>query len=431
MQIPRKASKGRMSAAPAAAPAGKVVIVTEVPTALKQLARLVSRGFYSIEDSLIVDILVRNPCMKEDDICDLLKLEKKQLRARIATLKNDRFIQVRLKVETGQDGKAQRVNYYYVNYKSLVNVVKYKLDHIRRKLDARDRDEANRASFQCRECQKTFTDLEVDQLYNFETEELRCTFCNGEVLESVVGDTSGENSERMTMQKFNEQLGQLFVLLGQVEGIQLAAELLAPEPTDMAALTSNLMDGKGRKEGVWSGEATRNQGLLEDTPVTISFGKEGADADAAKTRVQKDRPIWMTTSTIVDSAASNTTQNGSSAPSAAPASGKSAAKPSDDIMSFLMAHEMPSSSATPPAAPPPISAISVGGANTDEEMEDDEMEDSDGDEVQVMNGGPCVTVGGERVPLASVDASVIARMSQVEKDEYIRLYQENFSHMFD
>ncbi len=38
------------------------VVVTEVPSALKQLARLVSRGFYSIEDSLIVDILVRNPC---------------------------------------------------------------------------------------------------------------------------------------------------------------------------------------------------------------------------------------------------------------------------------------------------------------------------------------------------------------------------------
>lgn len=55
--------------------------------------------------------------MKEEDICDLLKLEKKQLRARIATLKTDKFIQVRMKVETGVDGKTQRVNYYYVNYK--------------------------------------------------------------------------------------------------------------------------------------------------------------------------------------------------------------------------------------------------------------------------------------------------------------------------
>ena len=34
-------------------------LLTEVPSSLKQLARLVVRGFYDIEYSLIVDMLVR------------------------------------------------------------------------------------------------------------------------------------------------------------------------------------------------------------------------------------------------------------------------------------------------------------------------------------------------------------------------------------
>lgn len=38
------------------------VLVTEIPSSLKQLARIVVRGFYTIEDALIVDMLVRNPC---------------------------------------------------------------------------------------------------------------------------------------------------------------------------------------------------------------------------------------------------------------------------------------------------------------------------------------------------------------------------------
>lgn len=38
------------------------ILVTEIPSSLKQLARIVVRGFYSIEDALIVDMLVRNPC---------------------------------------------------------------------------------------------------------------------------------------------------------------------------------------------------------------------------------------------------------------------------------------------------------------------------------------------------------------------------------
>jgi len=61
--------------------------------------------------------------MKEDDICELLKFERKMLRARISTLRNDKFIQVRLKMETGMDGKAQKVNYYFINYKVRTHIL--------------------------------------------------------------------------------------------------------------------------------------------------------------------------------------------------------------------------------------------------------------------------------------------------------------------
>lgn len=36
--------------------------VTEIPSSLKNLARLVVRGFYTIDDVLLIDMLVRNPC---------------------------------------------------------------------------------------------------------------------------------------------------------------------------------------------------------------------------------------------------------------------------------------------------------------------------------------------------------------------------------
>ena len=35
-------------------------------------------------------MLVRYPCLREDDLCDLLKFDKKVLRAKLATLKQDR-----------------------------------------------------------------------------------------------------------------------------------------------------------------------------------------------------------------------------------------------------------------------------------------------------------------------------------------------------
>ena len=39
-------------------------------------------------------------------------------RSKLATLKTDKFLQVKLKIETGEDGKANRVHCYFINYKA-------------------------------------------------------------------------------------------------------------------------------------------------------------------------------------------------------------------------------------------------------------------------------------------------------------------------
>lgn len=71
------------------------VLMTEVPSSLKQLARLIARGFYAVEDGLIVDMLVRYPCLREEDLANLLKFDKKMLRAKMAGLRNDKIVQVK------------------------------------------------------------------------------------------------------------------------------------------------------------------------------------------------------------------------------------------------------------------------------------------------------------------------------------------------
>ena len=64
--------------------------------------------------------------MKEDDICEMLKFDKKLFRTRIATLRTDKFLHTRMKMET-IDSKSSKVNYYYINYK----VIQKKLFHLK------------------------------------------------------------------------------------------------------------------------------------------------------------------------------------------------------------------------------------------------------------------------------------------------------------
>lgn len=414
-------------------------MVTEVPSSLKQLARLVVRGFYPIEDVLIVDMLVRNPCMKEDDMCELLKFERKMLRARISTLKGDKFLQVRLRMETGLDGKAQKVNYYFINYKTFVNVVKYKLDLMRKRLETEERDATSRASFKCPNCLKTFTDLEADQLFDYMTSEFRCTYCR-EVVEEDQSAMPKKDS-RLLLAKFNEQLEQLYILLREVEGIKLAPEVLEPEPVDINTIRGldrkNVLGGMGGD--AWSGEATRGQGfVVEEARVDVTIGDNSASL-AANTQ-RKEAPIWMTESTINSSdvvsrqANSDSILQAAAADSAAAAASTATSKSSDDIMSVLLAHEKKATSAN-------VNANSLLKGQQDSDSSDDEMAevkmDTDAPDVATMNSDdeeddanvPTVTVGIKTYNITDIDDSIIAEMTQAEKETYVQVFQDYYSHM--
>ncbi|GBP73610.1 General transcription factor IIE subunit 1 [Eumeta japonica] len=435
-------------------------LVTEVPSSLKQLARLVVRGFYTIEDALIVDMLVRNPCMKEDDICELLKFERKMLRARIALLKNDKFIQKQLLTYSsdfgaarldpcelrtvvpytytlsersaelhGPDGKAQKVNYYFINYKTFVNVVKYKLDLMRKRMETEERDATSRASFKCPGCGKTFTDLEADHLYDMLSQEFLCTFCNQVVEEDQ--SALPKKDSRLLLAKFNEQLEPLYILLREVEGIKLAPEILEPEPVDI-----NTIRGLTNKQAIprpggeqWSGEATRNQGLaVEETRVDVTIGEND---NANEATLRKERPVWMSdsvhsTDVALEKAATNAT--------GAKPTGK---EKNDDIMSVLLAHEKQNTGNPLTNAVKGIEPDSSD--SSDNESKDpfklkDELAavaEMDSEDSESDDNAPTVQVNGRAVPLTSVDDDVIAQMTPAEKETYIQLYQEYYSHMYD
>ncbi|EEB13210.1 predicted protein [Pediculus humanus corporis] len=403
--------------------------VTEIPSSLKQLARLVVRGFYNIEDALIVDMLVRNPCMKEDDICELLKFERKMLRSKIATLKNDKFIQVRLKMETGFDGKAQKVNYYFINYKTFVNVVKYKLDLMRKRMETEERDATSRASFKCPNCLKTFTDLEADQLYDMFTQQFLCTHCKQEVEEDQ--SALPKKDSRLLLAKFNEQLEPLFVLLRQVEGIKLAPELLEPEPVDISSIKgsdkkSNQISKSGNEQ--WSGELTRNQGFkVEEAHVDITIGEDPLHNQTSR----KERPVWMTQSTIInqDIIENKPDLHISDLP-AVETNEKPINKTGEDIMSVLLQHEKKEQSKA--------DAVRAIKKNDSSDSSDDEPaafnsvnKDVDAMSSDDEDNAPVVMVGGKPIPVTQVDDRIISQMTPSEKEAYIQTYQECYSNLYD
>lgn len=313
--------------------------------------------------------------MKEDDICELLNFDRKQLRARITVLKNDKILQSRLKMETGPDGKAAKVTYYFINYKTLVNVVKYKFDLMNKKINTSERDATSRASYKCTHCQKTFTDLDViDLLDPMATQGcgdiFRCTYCSSLVEEDM--SALPQKDSRVMLVRFNEQMQTFYDLLKAVENIKLAPECLEPEPVDIETIrgTNKAINRGGTNNGneQWSGEATRNQGFaVEETRVDVTIG----DANPTEAVKTKERPIWMTESTIVSTEntdISDTTIQQTTQPIA------SRSRKDEDIMSVLLQHEkQPGKTNTHDAA---IRSLATSADNSDSSADEDEIENA-------------------------------------------------------
>lgn len=439
-------------------------LLTEVPAALKRLAKQVVRGFYGIEHALALDVLIRNPCVREEDMLELLKFDRKQLRSVLNTLKSDKFVKCRMRVETAPDGKATRHNYYFINYRVLVNVVKYKLDHMRRRIETDERDSTNRASFRCPCCFSTFTDLEANQLFDPMTGTFRCTFCQTEVEE----DESVCPDARTLVARFNEQIEPIYALLRETEDVNLSHDLLEPEPAEIPALkqrgeraaASGANAASGPHREAWSNKSSAYADLYTQNVVISMEEQEEQQKQASEGKAPKERPIWLTQSTV--QGAYNEPDllknHGEVVPGAqAGATGMGLSDENEEVMRALLIHEKRSvagagggvgaASAATRGLTSATANASDSESDTSESDDDspsnpapaaaaaqpraDEEDDDDDDEFEEVGDEPMVMVGGRPFSYREVSQrpELVEQMSAQEKEAYIEKGQNLFQDM--
>ncbi|XP_025959215.2 general transcription factor IIE subunit 1 isoform X1 [Dromaius novaehollandiae] len=451
-------------------------VLTEVPAALKRLAKYVVRGFYGIEHALALDILIRNPCVKEEDMLELLKFDRKQLRAVLNTLKGDKFIKCRMRVETAPDGKTTRHNYYFINYRLLVNVVKYKLDHMRRRIETDERDSTNRASFKCPICFSTFTDLEANQLFDPRTDHclnenlwdkktsgtFRCTFCETEVEEDE--SAMPKKDARTLVARFNEQIEPIYALLRETEDVNLAYEILEPEPTEIPALkqskeraaaaagsgTAGLTGGHHRE--AWTTKGPSYEDLYTQNVVISMEDQEDLNRSASEGKPARERPIWLRESTVQGAYDPDEIKDGGRDLDAFQEreEGRAALDDNEEVMRALLIHEKktPSASTVTVGGAAPLSGANASDSESETSESEEESpprpaatatttygleEEEEEEEFEVVAEDPTVMVAGRPHSYSQVSQrpELVAQMTPEEKEVYIAMGRRMFEDMFD
>ncbi|GAU87833.1 hypothetical protein RvY_00630 [Ramazzottius varieornatus] len=401
---------------------------SKVPYQVQQLARMVAYAFYGKEHGLIVDVLCRYSSVKEDDLCDVLKLEKKQVRQLLANLKADHIIASKQKLtKDAINDISSRVYEYGMEYSTFLNMVKYKLDQMRRKLEVEERHNANRAAFICQECKRSFQDLETGELIDFMTGKMVCTYCGGEVDE----DTSApaEKSQQVMMAHFNDSLSPFFNLIHEIDAMDLAPEDLRTDFSDSSGLSNLRALEAGANGGTWSSDK-RDYNYTPQN-ITINLGETEVVTVKAK-----EQPVWLTKSTVMDDDTGHpSVSTGDGSHNAESSEDKAAA--AEGFLSVLMKHEKEiferqneAKSAQRETVPSPpmkrtrtVDNLDEVQEETGEEDEFDEVEEraDEGDDT------PKISVGHKLYSLDEITDELVAQMTEKEKQNYIRVGQQAFT----
>lgn len=390
-------------------------------------------------------MLIRKSCLKDDDLETLLHFEKKQIRSITTQLKNDKMLKLKLKIETGPDGRISRQNYYYINYRAFVNVVKYKLDHMRRKIETEERDNTSRASFVCTECRKTYTDLEANLLCDLTTGEFKCTYCNALVEEDQTVLPKADS--RQVLARFNDQIDPFYMLLKEVEDIVLPddteiSELIRiPDEGSRTTANSTTVKIKEDDDSDFDDRPRKSKNINFDSDLTVkiesvgngSSGPEGerqSDHSKSKKR-KKEQPAWLVSSTIYNSDPTtiNLPSTSKKEKEVNNVNGTDQAANERLIAEVLLMHEKRDDLSDVNGILDSSTKMETSMTNGHSSFNDTDIHMDSDDEYEPVIG---ITVNGnEMVPLSCVGEDVYEIMSKGDRDRLMKLTQELYSYLYD
>lgn len=102
--------------------AGAAAGEMQVPDKVKLLVRLVMRAFYEPVDIVTADVLLRETCVKQDDIATLLQLEEQQVKISLNKLQEDKVVKVRKMEDPRRDPNDTRnkwAQYWNIDYRTV------------------------------------------------------------------------------------------------------------------------------------------------------------------------------------------------------------------------------------------------------------------------------------------------------------------------
>ncbi|GAV52082.1 hypothetical protein ZYGR_0AG00730 [Zygosaccharomyces rouxii] len=289
---------------------------------VKNLLKFVVRGFYGGSYVLVLDAILFHSVLAEEDLKQLLGINKTDLGPLVARLRSDGLLSMHKQREYPPNSKSVERVYFYIKYPHAIDAIKWKVHQVVQRLkdDLDKNSEPN--GYMCPVCETKYTQLEAVQLLNYDRTEFLCSLCDEPLVEDDSGKKNKEKQDRLN--RLMDQVQPVIDYLKKIDDSRIEentfdvalAKLIPPQNQSRAAYTYNPKKGStmfkpGESDGSLLGnDSSRRAGANSQATLHVNITtasdemaqKALAERQAEEKRKQNAVPEWHKQSTVGKSA---------------------------------------------------------------------------------------------------------------------------------
>lgn len=288
---------------------------------VKNLLKFVVRGFYGGSYVLVLDAILFHSVLAEEDLKQLLGINKTDLGPLVARLRSDGLLSMHKQREYPPNSKSVERAYFYIKFPHAIDAIKWKVHQVVQRLkDDLDKNSAPNG-YMCPICSTKYTQLEAVQLLNFDRTEFLCSLCDEPLVEDDSGKKNKEKQDRLN--RLMDQVQPIIDYLKKIDDswieentFEIAlARLIPPQNQSRAAYTYNPKKGStmfrpGEDGSSLNNDSSRRAGANSQATLHVNIttqSDEMAQRALQERQVEEKRkqnavPEWHKQSTIGKSA---------------------------------------------------------------------------------------------------------------------------------
>ncbi|KAG8992049.1 hypothetical protein FRB94_013410 [Tulasnella sp. JGI-2019a] len=281
---------------------------------MRTLIMFVARAFYDTRYVVVLDQLAKHEVLKDDELAARCGLNNKDLSKLTTRLIADGLITV-YRQNTSRTGETMaRIvskGFYYIDQANFCNIVKWRVAEMRRRIDAKLRNELAQQGYVCPVCRKTFEPL--DAIHLSRGDGFYCDDCGTELIDNSNKEDQAGKANRL--QRFNKQTEKI------VDGLKRSEEMVMPK-VDIVdwikkhpTITTPANGEPKQEDGLAvAGVKSITQKQVYEVVLTADDTEERAakkarEQAASARKVQNAMPSWHTRSTVTGDLTSFGLQN--------------------------------------------------------------------------------------------------------------------------